>query len=102
MSDHSVEIMFIVFGGDKISLHKNNSHNLHRVITHLFVLAILITEIVFSLNHTYVYCFVEKSHNLVTFHNCISLYLYVTVLHIHRHNDDRKWQVCTTVMVTDG
>ncbi len=40
--------MFIVFGRDislilwtlAISLHKNNSHDLHRVITHSFVLVI--------------------------------------------------------------
>ncbi len=44
-----MEIMFIVFGRDislvlltrQISLHKNNSHDLHRVITHSLVLVII-------------------------------------------------------------
>ncbi len=45
-----MEIMFIVFGRDisrvhmtsEISLCKNNSHDLHRVITHLLVLVIVL------------------------------------------------------------
>ncbi len=49
VSDHYAEIMFIVFGRDisfflqtrEISLHKNNSHDLHIVITHRLVLGIV-------------------------------------------------------------
>ncbi len=49
MTDHYVEMMFIVFGMDislvlwthEISLHKNNSHDLHIVISHSLVLVIV-------------------------------------------------------------
>ncbi len=54
--------MFIVFGRDislvlrtrEISLHKNNSHDLHRVITHSLVLVIILA-ILMSMRQTIIY-----------------------------------------------
>ncbi len=84
--------MFIVFGGHcqpllrtrEISLHKNNSHDLHRVITHSLDLVILFRIMA---------CFECDLHTLISGgdHVVLGLYQSYFITSIVRHKNKNRW-----------